>query len=113
MEYTFLSATILLILITDPLGNIPLFISCLRGVSPKRTVFEGGPGAWEALLRVSYTDLTDGGVEGGTFWRITPMLNWHLIDGIRLELAYGYGVLDRFGKEGATQFLQTRLQAEF
>uniref|UniRef100_E1T9K4 UPF0056 membrane protein n=1 Tax=Burkholderia sp. (strain CCGE1003) TaxID=640512 RepID=E1T9K4_BURSG len=36
MEYTFLSATVLLILITDPLGNIPLFISCLRGVSPKR-----------------------------------------------------------------------------
>ncbi len=36
MEYTFLSATILLILITDPLGNIPLFISCLRGVSPHR-----------------------------------------------------------------------------
>jgi MarC family membrane protein len=36
VEYTFLSATILLILITDPLGNIPLFVSCLRGVSPKR-----------------------------------------------------------------------------
>ena len=36
MEYTFLSATILLILITDPLGNIPLFISCLRNVSPER-----------------------------------------------------------------------------
>jgi MarC family membrane protein len=36
VEYTFLSATILLILITDPLGNIPLFISCLRGVSPHR-----------------------------------------------------------------------------
>ncbi|MFM0630573.1 MarC family protein [Paraburkholderia xenovorans] len=36
MEYTFASATILLILITDPLGNIPLFVSCLRGVSPKR-----------------------------------------------------------------------------
>ena len=36
MEYTFLSATVLLILITDPLGNIPLFISCLRGVAPKR-----------------------------------------------------------------------------
>nr|WP_251031840.1 MarC family protein [Paraburkholderia strydomiana] len=31
-----MSATVLLILITDPLGNIPLFISCLRGVSPKR-----------------------------------------------------------------------------
>ena len=36
MEYTFCSATVLLILITDPLGNIPLFVSCLRGVSPKR-----------------------------------------------------------------------------
>ncbi|WP_027213216.1 MarC family protein [Burkholderia sp. WSM2232] len=36
MEYTFLSATVLLILITDPLGNIPLFVSCLRGVSPER-----------------------------------------------------------------------------
>jgi MarC family membrane protein len=36
VEYTFLSATVLLILITDPLGNIPLFISCLRGVAPER-----------------------------------------------------------------------------
>jgi MarC family membrane protein len=36
VEYTFLSATVLLILITDPFGNIPLFISCLRGVSSKR-----------------------------------------------------------------------------
>ena len=36
MEYNFLSATVLLLLITDPLGNIPLFISCLRGVAPDR-----------------------------------------------------------------------------
>jgi MarC family membrane protein len=36
VEYTFLSATVLLILITDPLGNIPIFISCLRGVAPER-----------------------------------------------------------------------------
>ena len=36
MEYNFLSATILLLLITDPLGNIPLFISCLRGVAKQR-----------------------------------------------------------------------------
>ncbi|MGH8782788.1 MarC family protein [Paraburkholderia sp.] len=38
MEYTFLSATILLLLITDPLGNIPIFINCLRGVAPHRRV---------------------------------------------------------------------------
>jgi len=38
VEYNFLSATVLLILITDPLGNIPLFIGCLRGVAPNRRV---------------------------------------------------------------------------
>jgi len=36
MEQTFLSATILLIVITDPLGNTPLFISALRKVKPER-----------------------------------------------------------------------------
>jgi len=39
METTFLSATVLLILITDPLGNIPLFISALEGVRPGRRRF--------------------------------------------------------------------------
>jgi MarC family membrane protein len=38
VEYNFLSATVLLILITDPLGNIPLFIGCLRGVAPHRRI---------------------------------------------------------------------------
>ncbi|MBP7566302.1 MAG: MarC family protein [Burkholderiaceae bacterium] len=36
MTYTFASATILLLLITDPLGNIPLFANALRGVAPER-----------------------------------------------------------------------------
>jgi MarC family membrane protein len=36
MEQTFLSATILLIVITDPLGNIPLFISNMRKVKRER-----------------------------------------------------------------------------
>lgn len=36
MEQTFLSATILLVLITDPLGNIPFFISALKNVRPER-----------------------------------------------------------------------------
>ncbi len=34
--YTFASATILLLLITDPLGNIPIFASALRHVAPER-----------------------------------------------------------------------------
>lgn len=36
MDSTFLSTTILLILITDPLGNIPFFISALKKVRPER-----------------------------------------------------------------------------
>jgi small neutral amino acid transporter SnatA (MarC family) len=36
MEHTFASATILLLLITDPLGNIPIFVNTLRAVPPGR-----------------------------------------------------------------------------
>jgi len=35
-QYTFWSATILLILITDPIGNIPIFANALKSVSPQR-----------------------------------------------------------------------------
>jgi phosphate-selective porin OprO/OprP len=76
-------------------------------------VFEGGPGAVEALLRFSFIDLDDGAIEGGRFWRLTPMVNWYLSDHLRLELAYGISQLDRFGVVGTTQFFQTRLQFQF
>jgi len=36
MNYTFVSATILLILITDPVGNIPIFANALKHVAPER-----------------------------------------------------------------------------
>ncbi len=36
MHYTFASATILLILITDPIGNIPIFANALKHVAPER-----------------------------------------------------------------------------
>ncbi len=41
------------------------------------------------------------------------MLNWHLSDNLRLELAYGYGTLDRFDLRGKTQFFQSRIQVVF
>lgn len=74
------------------------------------SVFKGGLGTWEALLRFSILDLNDGIIEGGRFWRITPMVNWYLSRYVRFELAYGYGVLDRFQLKGTTQFFQSRLQ---
>ena len=36
MNYTFTSATILLLLITDPFGNIPIFTNALKNVAPQR-----------------------------------------------------------------------------
>jgi phosphate-selective porin OprO/OprP len=82
-------------------------------VSPARTVFEGGRGAWELVGRFSYIDLDDGPISGGRFWRVTPMLNWYLSDHVRLEAAYGYGSLDRFALVGKTHFFQSRLQLQF
>jgi phosphate-selective porin OprO/OprP len=81
-------------------------------VSPARTVFEGGPGAWELVGRASYIDLNGGTLRGGRFWRLTPMVNWHMSDHVRLELAYGYGSLNRFDLVGKTQFFQSRLQIQ-
>lgn len=81
-----------------------------NGISPSRPVFSGGPGAWELVARFSYSDLDSGTLNGGKFWRITPMVNWHMSDNIRLEMVYGYGSLDRFSLQGRTQFFQTRIQ---
>jgi phosphate-selective porin OprO/OprP len=81
-------------------------------VSPKNSVFEGGRGAWEAVLRYSYSDLDSKSINGGKFWRITPVLNWHMSDNVRLEFVYGYGILDRFDTKGATQFFQSRIQLQ-
>lgn len=36
MSHTFASALILLLLVLDPLGSLPIFISVMRGVDPKR-----------------------------------------------------------------------------
>jgi phosphate-selective porin OprO/OprP len=79
-------------------------------VSPARPVGQGGPGAIELVLRYSDVDLDGGTLRGGKFRRITPMVNWHLTDNIRLEFAYGYGELDRFDLTGNTRFFTVRTQ---
>jgi phosphate-selective porin OprO/OprP len=84
--------------------------SYFKEVSPDSTVVQGGPGAWAPMVKFSYSNLTNGPVHGGIFWRLTPMLNWYLTDNVRLEFAYGEGVLERFGTKGETRFFQSRLQ---
>lgn len=79
-------------------------------VPVEKSIFKGGWGEVEGLLRFSGIDLNDGLIKGGELWRITPMVNWYMSKNIRLELAYGYAVLDRFQLSGATQFFQARVQ---
>jgi phosphate-selective porin OprO/OprP len=83
------------------------------GVAPARSVLDGGHGAWDVFLGLSYTDFDDEQLEGGIFWRLTPGVNWYLTRRVRLELVYGYGKLDRFGLLGTTQFFQNRVQLTF
>jgi phosphate-selective porin OprO and OprP len=82
-------------------------------VTPAETFFSGGPGAWELALRLSYVDLDSGPIEGGKFFRFTSLVNWYMTDALRLEGAYGYGVLDRFDQTGGTHFIQGRVQLQF
>jgi phosphate-selective porin OprO/OprP len=78
-------------------------------LTPNKSVFEGGKGAFEAVVHFSYADFDDGSFQGGKFWRVSPMLHWYPTAYQRLELVYGYGKLDRFALDGATQFFQVRL----
>jgi len=79
-------------------------------VYPKHSLFKGGMGAFEATLHASYVDANSGTIQGGKFWRVTPMLAWYPSYEFRFTLGYGYGVLDRFGTSGATHFFQARMQ---
>lgn len=86
-------------------------VSGIYGFVPiRKSLFDGGWGAIEAVLRLSHLDLDDADIKGGKFWRLTPMLNWYISTNFRLELAYGYGKLDRYGLVGTTQFFQSRIQ---
>ena len=57
MTYTFATATILLILITDPIGNIPVFANALKPVAPARRPWplccwrRRPSGAWSGSMR--------------------------------------------------------------
>ena len=47
-------------------------------VKPKNNFGDGGVGAWEAAVRFSHIDLTDGPILGGEEDNITFGLNWHI-----------------------------------
>ncbi len=79
-------------------------------VPVQKSVFKGGWGEWEAVVHISSLNLNDRDIQGGSFWRITPMVNWYMTRIMRFEFIYGYGVLDKYHLKGNVQFFQARLQ---
>jgi phosphate-selective porin OprO and OprP len=75
-----------------------------------KSVFKGGWGEWEGVLHLSKLDLNDGSVQGGSCWRLTPMVNWYMSKIVRMEFIYGYSVLDKYNVKGKVQFYQWRIQ---
>jgi phosphate-selective porin OprO/OprP len=61
-------------------------------------------------LTFSYADFDDRSFEGGKYWRVTPLMNWHMSDNVRMAFVYGYGTLDRFDVVGHSHFFQFRMQ---
>ncbi len=79
-------------------------------VPVKKSVFKGGLGEIEGVLRASTFNLNDGNIQGGQMTRITPMVNWYMTKVIRMEFIYAYGILERFNKRGTVQFFEYRIQ---
>lgn len=78
MSYTFASATVLLLLITDPFGSIPIFANALRHVAPERR-------PWVILREVliAFTLLLSFMFMGDAFLRVMNL------SGLSLQIAGG------------------------
>lgn len=57
-------------------------------VSPLRPIDQGGPGAFEAGLRMTYVDLDDGPVKGGELSSYSAVLNWYPVEHVRFSANY-------------------------
>jgi phosphate-selective porin OprO/OprP len=76
----------------------------------RKSIFKGGWGEFEAVLRASTFNMNDGSIKGGQFWRVTPMINWYMSRIVRTEFIYGYGIFNRFDLRGNISFFEARLQ---
>ncbi len=76
----------------------------------RRVVPQGRWGAHEIITRYSDVDLQNDAVDGGRFRRVDVGYNWWATQRWKLGVHYGHVWLDRFGTQGETDTLLTRLQ---
>jgi len=70
----------------------------------------GQTGAWELAGRLSYTDLSDDGVDGGEVITLLTGINWYWSRYGRLMFEYGYSNARGGPKDGGLHIFQTRFQ---
>lgn len=89
---------------------IPGRIQPLRnfGFSP-----DEGWGAWEAVARVSYADLSDGAVQGGRLLMFMSSLNWILRPQVKLMFELGAGRVSGTAADGNLLLAQLRMGVYF
>ena len=74
-----------------------------------RSVDQFGIGTWELSARLSSADFNDGLLEGGELDVYSLGVNWWLTPAFSFSVNYHYTILDRFGLEGKSSGIATRL----
>jgi phosphate-selective porin OprO and OprP len=85
---------------------------CFSRLIPRRNFNFGKDGAWGALelaARFSYTDLTDGSIQGGKIGLLTGELNWYLHSHVRWMFNVGGGHISGGPDNGHFLMFQTRI----
>jgi phosphate-selective porin OprO/OprP len=81
----------------------------LGPVPVARSVKQGGSGAWEAGVRWSSLDLTDGVVDGGEMDILSLGINWWLTPVFNVNLNYRHIMTDRGGLSGESDGVMGRV----
>ena len=74
---------------------------------------KSGWGALEIAARFSYTDLTDGNVQGGRLAMLMTSLNWYLRPQLKWMFEVGAGSVHGSPSDGRMMLVQTRIGIDF
>ena len=65
-------------MLTDDARNYNAYFAQFWRLKPKKSIMEGGIGAWEVALRASQIDLSDKNIDGGNATSYTLGINWYM-----------------------------------
>ena len=65
-------------MLTDDARNYNAYFAQFWRLNPKRSIMDGGIGAWELAARTSVIDLNDNDLSGGEATSYSLGLNWYM-----------------------------------